>query len=237
MKKFDTMVAHSITGVTLTNARTSSVNTIQGHYHSLFGIEYFGDTNVLRWSMTVGTLMDTHSPAARYSEGRILKRPILGCGMIESEQDEYNIMIIPDMHLPYVHKDAFNFLWSVYCSYYPELIICVGDMFDHHSGSYHESEPDAMNPTEEYKAAKKQAKQLEEMFPEMVVIKGNHDEIPRRKLKSAGLPQEMLRDYNMIYDLKGGWEWVKRFKFNSGGGNPKLIPMRLKGNGRWNGKL
>ena len=78
----DCLLVHTMGANTLTNARSHSHHSIQGHHHSKFGIEYFADTNVLRWSMTVGCLVDPSSPAFNYAKGATLNRPIIGCGVI-----------------------------------------------------------------------------------------------------------------------------------------------------------
>ena len=76
------LMVHSMSTNTLTNAKTHSHHSVQGHYHGTFGIEYFADTEVLRWSMTVGCLIDTTSNAFNYGKGFTNKKPILGCGAL-----------------------------------------------------------------------------------------------------------------------------------------------------------
>lgn len=76
------LMVHSMSKTTLTNAKTHSHHSVQGHHHGTFGIEYFADTEVLRWSMTVGCLIDTNAPAFNYSKGYTNNKPIIGCGAI-----------------------------------------------------------------------------------------------------------------------------------------------------------
>ncbi len=76
------LLSHAQSSSTLVNAKQHSHSTIQGHHHGSFGIEYFADTDSLRWAMTVGCLVDPDSPAFNYSRAATLKRPILGCGII-----------------------------------------------------------------------------------------------------------------------------------------------------------
>lgn len=80
------LMTHAMSKNTLGNARSHSHHTIQGHYHGTFGIEYFADTEFLRWSMTVGCLIDHDSPAFNYSRYSTANKPIIGCGaIIENE--------------------------------------------------------------------------------------------------------------------------------------------------------
>ena len=61
------LVVHQMSRNTLTNAKTHSHHSVQGHHHGTFGLEYFADTEVLRWSMTVSSLIDKDSPAFNYA--------------------------------------------------------------------------------------------------------------------------------------------------------------------------
>lgn len=229
------MMVHSVSSSTRNNAAKFSHNSVQGHYHSIFDIVYAGDTNMLRWSMTVGTLMDSNGVAARYGSGIILKRPINGVGVILGKEE--NFLVISDLHIPYHHKDAFDFLWAVSHYYDCTTILNVGDVIDHHAGSYHESEPDALNSEDEYKLSQKYCRELQDMFPEMIITEGNHDKIPKRKLKTVGLPESIVHDYNKMYGLEDGWKWEEKHVFDSKGGQPILVPMVLGHNSRWNKRV
>jgi len=227
----DTLMTHSVSANTRTNAARYSHNSIQGHHHSVFEISYYADMHQLRWAMSVGCLLDPHSVAARYAIRNVLKRPVLGCGVIQN--DTKNILVISDLHLPYQHQDALDFLYATKRKYKCVDILNVGDVVDHHRGSYHESEPDALDAEAEYFAAKRDCQVLQEMFPKMIITRGNHDNIPTRKLMTAGLPTSMLKDYNALYGLKDTWDWVETHKFDSLGGIPILVPMQLNKKGRW----
>mgnify|MGYP003114081890 FL=1 len=55
--------------------------TVQGHYHSSFNIQYWGNPNSLNWGMQVGCLIDSDSLAFEYMKTQ-KSRPIIGCGII-----------------------------------------------------------------------------------------------------------------------------------------------------------
>lgn len=232
----DTLLTHSISTNTKNNAARFSHNSIQGHHHSEFCISYFADHNLLRWSMTVGCLLDPKSVAARYAAGAVLKRPVVGIGALIGGKGP-NTLIISDPHLPYQHPDSFDFLYKAAVALDCERILCTGDMFDHHQGSYHESEPDAPDAETEYLMAQNDAKELQDIFPEMVITNGNHDNIPKRKMKTVGLPFAFASDYNKMYDLEDGWKWEDQFYFESYGAKPVLIPMELNRRGRWTKRI
>ena len=224
-------MAHSLSGNTLSNATRFSYNSVQGHHHSLMGVERFADRGKLRWSMTVGCLLDPASPAARYMQGAVLKRPILGCGMLIGSLG--NTLIISDLHIPYQHQDAFEFLYKLDQYYNFCQVLNVGDLFDHHAGSFHLSEGDAYSQEDEYHKAKEDAIILQQMFPFMRIAEGNHDRIPKRKIQVAGLPESMISNYNKLYGLEDGWLWNKEHWFSSLEGFPVTHPMVMNNKGRW----
>lgn len=116
-----------------------------------------------------------------------------------------SILCISDMHIPYEHEDAFKFLAAVKKVYKPDLVVCLGDLVDWHSISFHEKNPNLASPGDELDRIRKKAAILEKMFPEMIVIGSNHGDLPLRKMKNAGLPSKFLRNYNEIYGVGKGW--------------------------------
>ncbi len=74
------MMVHAMSVNTLTNAKTHSHCSVQGHHHGTCGIQYFADKQHLRWSMSTGCLIDPDSPAFNYSKGNTNNRPIIACG-------------------------------------------------------------------------------------------------------------------------------------------------------------
>lgn len=235
MTKKDTLMAHYLSSNLGNNAARFTHNSIQGHAHSIFGLMYHADISSIKWAMGVGCLLDVNSPAARYGAKAIIKRPIIGCGVILGKAKRF--LIISDMHIPYHHRDSFAFLKALHQKYHFTDILCVGDLYDHHAGSYHESEPDAHSPELEYELTKMYAQELQTIFPKMVITEGNHCAIPKRKLKSAGLPPTMLGDMNKLYDTATTWVWCQEHWFDSCGGQPMLVTMKTNSKNRWTGQL
>ena len=76
------LMVHGMSKSTLSNAKSHSHCSVQGHFHGTYGLEYFADTEVMRWSMSVGCLIDHSSPAFNYSKGYTNNKPIIGVGAI-----------------------------------------------------------------------------------------------------------------------------------------------------------
>lgn len=123
--------------------------------------------------------------------------------------EKERILFISDLHAPYHHPDALAFLKALKKKIRPTLVVCVGDMLDFHSVSYHEHDADLMGPKAELAAGQQFVQELSKIFPQMYITVGNHDALPVRKLKSAGLPIQMLKSYKDIYLAPEGWAFVE----------------------------
>lgn len=73
--------------------QSMAMNTVQGHHHSVFDIQYHSNPNDLFWSMIVGCLIDDKSLAFSYNKLQ-MKRPVIGCGIILSGQPKLLPMIL-----------------------------------------------------------------------------------------------------------------------------------------------
>lgn len=123
-------------------------------------------------------------------------------------KDNSRVLFISDLHAPYNHPKALNFLQDLKDKYAPTRIISLGDECDKHSLSYHDSDPDLMSAGDELKAAQKTIQALHEIFPEMDVIESNHGSLVWRKAKTHGIPRHYIRPYNEVLGVGDGWKWV-----------------------------
>lgn len=117
------------------------------------------------------------------------------------------ILIIPDAHAPWVNWDALNQAHKWYKSHKPDLVICLGDLTDQKIWSRWSKDTDDMSPTEELRAAEKALQRLYKMFPKMMILRGNHDVRALARAVEAGIPSQMFRDVDELFNFKG-WEWI-----------------------------
>lgn len=125
----------------------------------------------------------------------------------ECRYDNSRILLISDLHVPYHHRDSFEFLLHLKHKYKPTRVICVGDECENQALSYHEKSPELFSAGYELIEAKKYLKELEGMFPEMDILESNHGSLAYRKAKSHGIPKEYLKSYNEILGVGEGWKW------------------------------
>lgn len=120
--------------------------------------------------------------------------------------------VIPDLHIPGHCSDSLEFVQDTFNDHGVTDVICTGDIIDHHYISFHSVEPDALNPIDEWKAAKKELKRWVKAFPNMKLCLGNHDVRPARAAKAMGMPEEVfMKPLNQIYGLPKTWLWRDRW--------------------------
>lgn len=118
------------------------------------------------------------------------------------------ILCISDQHMPYEHPDMFAFLAAIKKKYNPTLVINIGDEVDAHDLSFHDSDKDLPSAGDELQLAIKKLKQLEKMFPNMILVDSNHGSLAIRKFKHHGIPMRYLASNQEIYDVGEKWQWV-----------------------------
>lgn len=119
-----------------------------------------------------------------------------------------SVLVISDLHIPYHHPDAFDFLKALKKKYKPDLIVNIGDELDHHAISMHEHNPDLLSAGDELKASRVYIRELEQIFPEMSLVHSNHSSLVYRRALKYGLPKDYLRSYNEFLGVGKGWTWV-----------------------------
>jgi hypothetical protein len=109
-----------------------------------------------------------------------------------------------------MHPKAVKFLKRIEKKYSCTKVVCVGDLVDWSSISYHEKDPSMPSASEEFAQAWKQVRQIHKAFPKVEFLIGNHDSLPARKAKLIGLPEEAIYDFKDLWQLKG-WKVHPRY--------------------------
>ena len=123
------------------------------------------------------------------------------------EHENSCILVIPDLHCPYQHKDTLAFLKAVKLEYYITRVICLGDELDSHAMSFHTSDPDLDSAGTELGRAREFLSELEILFPKLDLLHSNHGSMLYRRGKEHGIPKHMLKSYNDVLGVSEGWQW------------------------------
>ena len=126
------------------------------------------------------------------------------------------ILFLSDIHAPYQHPDCLKFLKALKVKYKPHLVVSVGDLGDFHDISFHKSDPRLPNATTELDKLQEFSRELEKLFPKLIITQGNHDALPKRRLFDEGIPESFLKPYNDIYGVGKGWQFVDDLTLKDG---------------------
>ncbi len=128
------------------------------------------------------------------------------------------ILVIPDLHAPYQHEDALDFLVTVRNKFLPDLVVNLGDELDYHALSFHDSDPNLDSAGVELEKGKLFLRKLESVFPEMLVCHSNHGSMQYRRAKAHGIPVQLIKKYRDVIFPDGGapgWSWCHNWRVNT----------------------
>ena len=121
-----------------------------------------------------------------------------------------NILVIGDLHAPFIREGYLEFCKEIYLKYQCTDIVFTGDLLDSHFSSFHEIDPDGHSAGEELRLAKNQIQKWYKSFPVAKICLGNHDLIQQRKIFNAGVSKVWLKNIGDILDTPN-WEYAEEF--------------------------
>lgn len=133
---------------------------------------------------------------------------------VNVRQKDSVVLAIPDLHCPFHHPDALDFLIYVRDKFNPTHVVCLGDEIDAHSFSRYMPDPDGHGPAKELELAIEALTPFYREFPEVLVCVSNHTIRPWKKGFDSGLPQSFLRSVETVLNAPDGWVWSDRHEVN-----------------------
>ena len=141
-----------------------------------------------------------------------------------------NVLVIGDTHLPFEKKGYLEFCKEIQTRCKCGTVVHIGDICDNHAISYYEHHPDGYSPANEMKECEKRLKKWFKAFPNVMICKGNHDMMPSRKGRTAGLPTKVFKPFRDIWDLPKGWVddfgfTIDDVRYEHGSGSGKMCHL------------
>jgi hypothetical protein len=124
------------------------------------------------------------------------------------------VLAVPDLHAPFQHPDALEFLKAVKARFKPTQIVVLGDEVDFHSFSRYVPDPDGLSPGHELTKAIEGLIPFYLEFPEALVCESNHTVRPLKKMWEAGLPAAFLPTYAKMLNAPDGWKWSQTWQID-----------------------
>lgn len=122
-----------------------------------------------------------------------------------------NVLVIGDTHLPFEHVRYLDFCYRIHRDFDCEIVVHIGDLVDNHAISFHDHDPDGDSSKREILEAKKRLLAWTLVFPKVWLCAGNHDTLPSRRLKSAGISENYLKSFEAMWELPPNWKLVDHF--------------------------
>ncbi|MHC4647491.1 MAG: phosphoesterase [Planctomycetota bacterium] len=117
------------------------------------------------------------------------------------------VLVIPDLQIPYEHKDALEFIMAVEEMVTPDEIVCIGDEVDQMALSRFDPDPEGDGAGPELRKAVRKMKKWYSAFPEVKVCTSNHTGRIQKKAFHAGIPEAYMRPVNEWMEAPKGWDW------------------------------
>lgn len=133
-------------------------------------------------------------------------------GSVDKDKVHRYVVVIPDLHIPYHHQDAFEFIKSL-VDKAPEgyTVVNLGDEVDNHAISFHDADPNLDSAGCELARSREALQVLHDIVPQQLLCHSNHGSLHYRRAKAHGIPVEYLRTYREILFPNGGgeeWDWA-----------------------------
>jgi predicted phosphodiesterase len=128
-------------------------------------------------------------------------------------QQNNNVLFIGDLHEPFCKDGYLEFCKRQYEKYKCNQVIFAGDIVDFHCQSFHDSDPDGLSQTDEVNLAIKKLEAWYKVFPEAIVLLGNHDRLIARKLFKVGLSKRWMKPLGEVLNTPN-WNYVEEYIYN-----------------------
>lgn len=122
------------------------------------------------------------------------------------------VLIVPDTHIPYHNRAAWNLLLDVAKRWKPHACVMLGDWVDFYSVSSHQKDPGKRNFKKEIAVANQELDRLDKALPadcDKIYIAGNHENRLERYLLDKAPDLFGIVSVSGLLNLEArGWEWV-----------------------------
>lgn len=128
-----------------------------------------------------------------------------------TNKGKHRVLVIPDLQIPFEHKDTIAFLKWAKKKFSPDLVVNVGDEVDMHALSEWDHDPDGYSAGHELKMAIEKLEEHYDLFPRVQVCTSNHTARPFRRAFKYGIPKAYLKGYADFLKAPKGWQWADSF--------------------------
>lgn len=121
------------------------------------------------------------------------------------------VLAVPDLHCPWHHPGALDFLSGLRRIHRPDRVVLLGDEIDAAAFSRFPKDPDLPSAGEELRRAREALKPFFKLFRKALVCESNHAARPWRRALESGSPAGLLRGLPEALGAPRGWRWAQRW--------------------------
>ena len=115
------------------------------------------------------------------------------------------VLVISDLHAPFIHKKALNHCKKVYKKYKCNRVVFIGDVIDNAATTHFLVNPDGKSPTDELTLAINALKPWYKEFPDATVTIGNHERRIIKCSQSSAISNKWLKTFSEVLEVP---RWV-----------------------------
>ncbi len=124
------------------------------------------------------------------------------------------VLCIPDIHAPFQHPRAFDFVRKLYKQYKPDEVVFLGDEVDAAAFSTHAKDPHMPAANDEMEAAIEALRPFYQAFPRAKVCISNHCLRPYKRAAESSLCERFLRSWKEVIEAPKCWEWRDQWEID-----------------------
>ena len=124
------------------------------------------------------------------------------------------VLVIPDMQIPFQHKDSLRFVSELRDVIQPDEIVNIGDEVDQMALSRFDPDPEGDGPSVELRKAIRVLQAWYKEFPEMKLCDSNHTARVYKQAFLAGIPEAYLRTIPEWLEAPSGWQWENAWEID-----------------------
>lgn len=126
------------------------------------------------------------------------------------------ILFLSDPHLPFTRLDHWEAAYEFNRKFKAHKVYSTGDFADQYALSRFPKATDADNGRREVEMCIPQVKRIAKMFPNLIVMRGNHDLRINKRAQDAGIDGIWVKDFFNLVGAPKTWSWLKDDHVNVG---------------------
>ena len=125
-------------------------------------------------------------------------------------------LYLSDPHLPFTRMDFWEIAHDFNKKFKADVVYSSGDFLDQYALSRFPKKVNSDNGAKEIMKCIPQVKRIKALFPNMVIMKGNHDDRINKRAQDCGISDLWIKDSLDMIGAPTGWKWADESYIKTG---------------------